>query len=71
MLEATLAALEAIDTPGGVVELPFRWPEPRGKAITTPRVPPPIASYLTRRPWLLPKLFARDIPAHEAGDGAD
>jgi D-proline reductase (dithiol) PrdB len=63
VLRATLAAGVKIDTPGNVEHLPFEWPESTRKAHTKPPQPPPIARHLLRRPWLLPKLFARDIPA--------
>jgi hypothetical protein len=62
VLRATLKALEEINTPGTVQSLPFEWPESPKKARSHPPKPPPIAQYLRRRPWLLPKLFARDIP---------
>ncbi len=62
VLRATLQALEEMDTPGSVKHLPFEWPEPRRKARSHPPQPPPIAKLLRRRPWLLPKLLARDIP---------
>lgn len=62
VLRATLAALEELDTPGGVQHLPFEWPEPPKRARAHPPQPPPIAKYLRRRPWLLPRLLARDVP---------
>ena len=62
VLRATLQALEEMATPGSVKHLPFEWPEPPRKVRTHPLQPPPIAKYLQRRPWLLPKLLARDIP---------
>lgn len=62
VLRATLRAIERIDTPGSVVHLPFEWPEPPKRARCHPPKPPPIANYLRRRPWLLPKLLNREIP---------
>ena len=63
VLRATLAAVIEMNTPGCLEHLPFEWPESPREAHTKPPQPPPIARYLLRRPWLLPKLFARDIPA--------
>ena len=51
VLRATLAALTEIDTPGDVVHLPFRWPEPPKQVKNHPDKPPPITGYLTRNPW--------------------
>jgi hypothetical protein len=62
VLRATLQAGEGMASPGSVAHLPFRWPEPRGKAQTHPPEPPPIATYLMRHPWHLPKFMAREIP---------
>ncbi len=62
VLRATLRALEKIDKPGTVEHLPFEWPEPPRKARTHPHEPPPIAKYLRRHPWHLPKLLAREVP---------
>ena len=45
------------------VELDHEWPERRSVAIREPPTPPPIAHLLTRKPWLLPRLIAGDIPA--------
>lgn len=62
VLRATLHALETLQTPGGVQNLPFTWPEPPGQVRNLPPQPPPIARYLKRRPWLLPKLLYRNVP---------
>ena len=62
VLRATFQTLGEMKAPGTVIHLPFRWPEPRGKAISHPSNPPPIASHLMRRPWDLPKFMAREIP---------
>jgi hypothetical protein len=62
VLRATLQALEKIGTPGTIEHLPFEWPESPRKARTHPPEPPPIAKYLRRHPWHLPRLLARDIP---------
>jgi hypothetical protein len=65
-LAVLLGALEAIlqmDSPGSIMHLPFEWNGSEQEARSLPPVPPPIASYLKWHPWLLPRLFARDIPA--------
>lgn len=62
VLEATLQALESIQTPGEIVHLPFEWPEAFKTVRNEPPEPPPIARYLTRNPWFLPRLFNRNIP---------
>ena len=62
VLRATFQAVEEMTSPGSVVHLPFRWPEPRGKAQTHPPEPPPIATYLKRHPWHIPNFMARKIP---------
>jgi hypothetical protein len=62
VLRETLLAFDRIAEPGGMVHLPFEWPgTPEGLA-TEPPVPPPIVPSLTLRPWLIPKLFRRDVP---------
>jgi hypothetical protein len=62
VLRATLAALETIRTPGGVVHLPFEWPETPKQVHNHPQVDPPIGRYLARNPWFLPKLLSRNVP---------
>jgi hypothetical protein len=62
VLEATLSALESIQVPGGIVHLPYEWPEPPKEVKNEPPEPPPIASYLIRRPWLIPRLLSRNPP---------
>jgi hypothetical protein len=59
VLRAVLAALESIDQPGGTVQLPFEW---TGGEPGEPPEPPPIARYITRHPWTLPRLLKRDVP---------
>ena len=63
VLEATLGALESIQTPGGIVHLPFEWPEAPRNVQNNLHVDPPIGRYLARHPWFLPRLLARDVPA--------
>ncbi len=62
VLRATLTAGAAIEGPGGARHLPFTWPETKAQAQAHPPVPPPIATYLKRHPWHLPKFVAREIP---------
>jgi glycine reductase complex component B subunit gamma len=62
VLRAVLAALENIITPGEIVHLPFEW---TGGEPCEPHEPPPIARYITRHPWLLPRLLRRDVPERE------
>lgn len=62
VLQETLRAIERIATPGGVIHLPFEWAGTPPDVSTEPPVPPPIARYLMKRPWLLPKLLSRDVP---------
>jgi hypothetical protein len=62
VLRATLAALAAIQAPGGIVHLPFEWPEDPKQVHNRPPEPPPIARYLARNPWFLPKLLTRSVP---------
>jgi hypothetical protein len=62
VLRATLQALAEISTPGEVRHLPFEWPEPPKQARNEPPEPPPIAKYLIRHPWQLPRLLSRNPP---------
>jgi hypothetical protein len=62
VLRNTLEAAEEMEMPGGRVDLPYRWPESRAQAQAHPPEPPPIATYLKKRPWHLPRLFSRDLP---------
>jgi hypothetical protein len=62
VLRATLAALQAIQSPGGRVDLPFEWPEAPKAVQNHPPEPPPIAKYLARNPWFLPRLLTRNVP---------
>ena len=58
VLQGTLEAITAMQAPGEIKHLPFTW---SGKYSHAP-VPPPIARYLKRHPWQLPKLFSRELP---------
>jgi hypothetical protein len=58
VLRATLRTLEEISQPGTVVHLPFGW-EFREKLNIHPPEAPPIARFLRRHPWHLPKFLNR------------
>jgi hypothetical protein len=62
VLEATLQALESIQIPGEIVHLPFEWPESPKETRVHPPEDPPIARYLARNPWFLPRLLTRNVP---------
>jgi hypothetical protein len=62
VLRAALQALERMDTPGAVEELPFVWPEEPRRARYHPPRPPPIVKLLRRKPWLLLRLLSRSFP---------
>jgi D-proline reductase (dithiol) PrdB len=62
VLEATFVALMTIDEPGGVVQLPFEWPETPRQARSYPQEPPPISKYLKKHPWMLRKFMVKEIP---------
>ena len=62
VLRAALKAGAEIEGPGSVRHLPFTWPESKAKAQAHPSEPPPIATYLKRHPWHLPRFMAREIP---------
>jgi betaine reductase len=59
VLRATLQALADIQTPGGMVELPFEWPEPPDEALDRLEQPPPIVQYLQHHPLAVVKLIRR------------
>lgn len=65
VLSATLDLLRTATTPGTYVELPFTWPESVAVARRSEDAQPPIAQLLKRKPWLLPRLYAGDIPREE------
>ncbi len=62
VLRATLHALETLDQPSAVECLPFKWPEPPKEVHNSPPQDPPIAAYLKRNPWFLPRLLYRNVP---------
>ena len=61
VLRYTLRALEVISQAGDVVHLPFEW-KSRDKLSMYPPEPPPIARYLRRHPWHIPKFLSRTPP---------
>jgi len=63
MLRAALAALAAIQTPGGILHLPFEWPEEPKQAASEPPAAPPIVKHILSHPWHLPRLLRREVPA--------
>lgn len=65
VLRALLDVLATATGPDTYVELPFTWPETPAQARKGSDVYPPIAQLLARKPWLLPRLYAGDIPDDE------
>ncbi|MCP4166237.1 MAG: hypothetical protein GY759_10130 [Chloroflexi bacterium] len=64
VFRATFHALKRIDMSGGVIHLPFEWPESPKEVRSQERSvePPPIAQHLQRHIWQLPRLLKRDVP---------
>ena len=67
VLRALLEVLESAEAPGTYVELPFPWPETPAQARRGSDVHPPIAQLLARKPWLLARLYAGEIPSEVRG----
>ena len=65
VLRALLELLDLAKAPDTYVELPFTWPETPSQARKGSDVHPPIAQLLARKPWLLPRLYAGEIPDQE------
>jgi hypothetical protein len=66
VLRAALRASEEVSEPGSVVHLPFEW-RSREKLNIHPPKAPPIARFLRRHPWYLPKFLNRtppEVPEH-------
>jgi len=61
VLRAALRALEEVSQPGTVVHLPFEWNSSEKLNIHPPEAPP-IARFLKRRPWYVPKFLSRTPP---------
>jgi hypothetical protein len=66
VLAATLDLFESAKGPDTYVELPFTWPETPAQARRGSEVHPPITQYLAKKPWLLAKLYAGEIPEEAA-----
>lgn len=68
VLQALLQLLDAATGAGCYVELPFEWPESPARARNASKdVPPaPIVELLTRKPWLVARLYAGRIPGEAA-----
>lgn len=62
VLRALLDVLVSASAPGSYVELSYSWPETPAQARKGSDIRPPIADLLARKPWLLPRLYAGDIP---------
>lgn len=62
-LRATLRAMETMAERSSVIHLPFEWTSTEKLALGPP-VPPPIARYLVRHPWALPRFLNRTPPAN-------
>lgn len=62
VLHTALEVLSRARVPGTVIQLPFLWPQSPHDARADPPVPPPIVQLVKRKPWLVVKLLARDIP---------
>jgi len=62
VLRALLGVLDSARAPDTYVELPFVWPETPAQARKGAEVHPPITQLLARKPWLLARLYAGDIP---------
>jgi hypothetical protein len=62
VLQSLLDVLVSAKAPDTYVELPYAWPETPAQARKGTDVHPPIAHLLTRKPWLLPRLYSGDIP---------
>lgn len=66
VLRGALAALKSLDTAGGRLDLDIEGP-PRSQR-GHPEEPPPIVGLLKKRPWLLPRFVAGNIPEGSHGD---
>lgn len=66
VLRAALEVLANAKEYGTVIDLPFQWPEPRGKAMGPLPEDPPISVLCKRKPWLFLKLLSGELPAPEA-----
>ena len=62
VLRATLKALEEIEEPGMVVNLPFEWQEPEGGVALHPENPPPVVGNILKNPLRVRNLIKREVP---------
>ena len=64
VLRGALDVLATARGPDAYVELPFVWPESPAQARNASKdlPPPPIVELLTRKPWLIAKLYTGRIP---------
>jgi len=64
VLRATLTLLASASAPDTYVELPFTWPQSPAQVrnVSKDLPPAPIVELLTRKPWLLPRLYSGRIP---------
>lgn len=62
VMRKTLEVLADAPEYGTVIDLPFRWPEPRSKAMGALPEDPPIAALCRRKPWLFLKLLSGNMP---------
>jgi hypothetical protein len=64
VLRAALDVFTTASGPDTYVELPFEWPQSPAQARNASRDlrPAPIVDLLTRKPWLLPRLYSGRIP---------
>jgi len=61
VLRGTVQALAAISEPGVAIDLQLEW-NYEGKLNLYPPQTPPIAHYLRRHPWAIPRFFNRTPP---------
>ena len=67
VLRSALNLLTTATGPDTYVELPFVWPESPAQARNASRdvPPPPIVELLSKKPWLLPRLYTGRMPQEE------
>lgn len=65
ILRAMLSGVTSMYTPGSTCHLPYDWPEAPKEVNADPKDAPPIAGYIVRHLWELPRLLNRDIPKGE------
>lgn len=65
VLRALLELLSTADAPDAYVELPFERPETPAQASKGAEIHPPISALLMRKPWLLKRMYAGEIPDND------